>query len=306
MTNGRSRSPRGMLQAVERRARRLLSARDPGHTDEGGFSIVLDYPVDPVPRFGYGKPPHPQLYALFDRRRKQFAETLETFLDHRERLQAIPFDAPDPFEPYWCNGYFQGLDAVALYCLIASNQPRRYVEVGSGHSTKFARRAARDHDLALHITSIDPDPRAAIDELSDAVIRRPLEDVGLAIVDDLRSGDIFFVDGSHRVFTNSDATVALTELLPRLAPGVLVHIHDVFLPWDYPPQMADRYYSEQYLVACHLLSGPGLVEIVLPNFFICTEKELHDVLGPLWSTMTWAAIPTNGTSMWLRRTGGSS
>ena len=106
------------------------------------------------------------------------------------------------------------------------------------------------------------------------------------------------IDGSHQSYTNSDATVFFTEVLPRLPPGVLVYVDDIFLPWDYPPQMSDRWYSEQYLLAAWLLAGDRL-EITLPDFWLCTQPDLHRILAPLWDRFTWAAIPTNGTGFWM-------
>ncbi|HUC37228.1 MAG TPA: class I SAM-dependent methyltransferase [Acidimicrobiales bacterium] len=303
MPDARRASPRGFLTAAERRLRRALASRLAPPERPATYPIVLDYPVRPEPRFGYGKPPHPELYDLYDRHREQFVVLLQSFLEYSKPLTRIPLDSQDPRSPYWCNGSFQGLDAVALYCLISKNRPHRYVEIGSGNSTKWARRAAQDQDVSLHITSVDPVPRAEIDDLCDHIERSPLEDVDLSMFDKLGPGDIFFVDGSHRCFMNSDVTVVFTELLPRLAPGVLVHIHDVFIPWDYPPQMAEWYFSEQYLAAAYLLSGEALFEVVLPNFFVCIEPSLHEILSPLWSTLTWAAVPTNGTSLWLQRAG---
>ena len=292
---------RRLASAVLRRAGwRVVRAQGPPPAD--GFQISLDYPVHPRPRYGYGLPPHPQLDAVLRRHLAEYAALLEGFLEFRPQLEKIALTQESDFEPYWTNGAFQGLDAVALYCFLAQWRPRRFMEVGSGNSTKFARRAIVDHGLATQVTSIDPEPRAQIDEICDRVIRAPLEDLDLAVFDDLESGDVCFIDGSHRCFTNSDATVALLEVLPRLAPGVYVHIHDIFLPWDYPPQLTDWYMSEQYVLAPYLLADGGLVDILLPNFFVCLEPSLHEILSPFWHTFTWAAMPTNGSSMWLRRT----
>lgn len=265
------------------------------------YPIELDFPVDPVPRFGYGKDPHPDLYRIYDELRGNFAVTLQSFLDYRAQLTEIPFDQETHRGPFWCNGTFQGLDAVALYCFIAQNKPGRYIEIGSGNSTKFARRAAEDQGISVHITSLDPEPRAEIDDLCDKVMRTPLEQTDLSLFEELERGDIFFVDGSHRCFMNSDVTVVFTELIPRLGPGVLVHVHDIFIPWDYPPQMANWYFSEQYLVESYLLARGSLLEVVLPNFFVSIEPDLHQILTPLWNHLTWAAVPENGTSLWLRR-----
>jgi hypothetical protein len=120
------------------------------------------------------------------------------------------------------------------------------------HSTKFARRAIRDHGLPTRIVSIDPDPRDEIDALCDTAIRESLEQIDLNVVDELERGDIVFIDGSHHCFMNSDVTVFFLDILPRLKPGTLVQFHDLMLPYDYPLEWIERYYSEQYLLAAYL------------------------------------------------------
>jgi hypothetical protein len=262
-------------------------------------TLTLDYPVYPRPRWGYGHDPHPELDTLIGSGAEQYGSLLSSFLTYEQPLAAIPLDAHTDAEPSWHNGWFQGLDAVALYCILASRNPRHYCEVGSGSSTKFARRAVHDIGLRTEIVSIDPQPRAEIDALCDRVIRARLEETDLSFFETLQEGDIAFFDSSHRCFMNSDVTVAFVEVLPRLAPGVLVHFHDIFLPWDYPPQMRERYYSEQYLLAAALLSGPERFEILLPNFFVTIHHELHNLLAPLWSRLIWAATPINGLSFWM-------
>lgn len=267
---------------------------------EPTFTIALDYPVDSRPRHGYGRPAHPGVEAVLAQGHASYADRLTRFLDFCPQLLAIPLVETAPTEPYWTNGWYCGLDALALYCSIAIDPPARFVEIGSGNSTKYARRAIRDHGLTTHVTSIDPHPRAEVDELCDRVIRQGLEDVDLAVFDELAPGDICFLDGSHRVFMNSDATVFFTEVLPRLRPGVLIHVHDVFLPWDYPAHISDWWYSEQYLLSCWLLAGNAL-EIVLPDFYVSTHPDLQHILDPVWDELTWAAVATNGTGFWFRK-----
>jgi hypothetical protein len=151
------------------------------------------------------------------------------------------------------------------------------------------------------VTSIDPEPRARIDELCDVVIRRPveaLEDDGL--FRELGPGDVLFIDGSHRTFTGSDVTVLFLEVVPRLAPGVLVQVHDVYLPRDYPEDVVGRWYSEQYVLAAWLL-GARDVEIVLPVNFVCADKELRRELRPLWLELGFESRSTHGASFWFTR-----
>src|SRR5207244_392077 len=118
--------------------------------------------------------------------------------------------------PNWVNGFIPALDAISLYGLVAIHRPRHYIEIGSGNSTRFVRQAVRDHKLETRIVSIDPEPRVKVDGLCDVPLRQPLGEIDLSIFSGLQQGDIVFIDGSHRVFQNSDATVFLTEVVPSL------------------------------------------------------------------------------------------
>lgn len=251
----------------------------------GEYQLLVDYPVHPKPRYGYGKPAHGKLHEIIDRNRDDYKRYLTGFLQYKDdfsRIAEIKASEDSP-APSFINNWFMGLDAVALYGFLSINNPGNYLEIGSGNSTKFARRAITDRGLRTKITSIDPVPRSHIDSISDRCIRQPLEEVGLSLFDTLEAGDILFVDNSHRVFTNSDCTVVFLEILPRLKAGVLVHFHDIMLPLDYPPQWNGRYYSEQYLLACYLLADGNKVKVLLPNAFISMDKELTEAIDPLWS-----------------------
>jgi hypothetical protein len=274
-------------------------------------AIVLDYPVRVSPRYGYGKPPHPQIAHILESGRNEFAKRLTGFCKLKKVLTEIP-DEPstNPIEPCWGpQRFFNSLDAAALYGMLVEFQPRRLIEVGSGYSTKFAHRAIRKHGLATQITSVDPKPRAEIDEICDCVIRKPLEEVDLSLFDELQSGDFLFIDSSHRTFTNSDVTIVFMELLPRLCPGVVVHIHDIFWPNDYLPDWNDRYYSEQYLLAAYLLGGgASKVKILMPNAFIVQDHDLAEHCKPLLEIPGFcpshedAASPSGfyGGSFWMQ------
>ena len=263
--------------------------------------VLLEYPVKSRPRYGHGHPPHAELYDIIASGRATYADWLRRFLAFREQFLQIAVHArPDAEEPAWVNGYLPRPDAVALYGLLATSNPRRYFEVGSGYSTKFARRAIRDHRLQTAITSIDPQPRAEIDALADTVIRQPLETIDTGCFGELEAGNILFFDGSHRCFMNSDVTVFFLEVLPRLKAGVLVHIHDIVLPCDYPPEYVNRYYSEQYLLAAYLQARGTAFEIILPNAFIADDPELRDILAPLWRDLDFRDV--RGCSFWIRKT----
>ena len=223
-----------------------------------------------------------------------------------EDLAVIPVhgDGLAEHEPRWWNGWIPGLDAAALYARLVQERPRTYMEVGSGNSTSFARRAISDHGLPTKIVSIDPHPRAAIDAICDEVVRSPVEDVDLAVFERLRPGDVLFVDNSHRVLQNSDATVMFMEVLPSLPAGVHVQFHDIFLPDDYPDAWNDRYYSEQYVLAAFVLGGDAVFRTELPCWYVTHHApDLAAIVTPLFERLPGAE--RHGHSFWVVTTGGN-
>ena len=245
----------------------------------------LDYPIQLVPRYGWGRPEHAGLAALLGTRAAFYESQLKSFLDCAPSLTRIPKRrvGDDRFTPYWLNDSLPGLDAVALYGFIVSRRPSLYVEIGVGHSTRFARRAIVDHGLPTHIIGIDIAPPDGADALCDDLIISPLEDLAPQLFDQLQPGDILFVDNSHRALMNSDVTVVFLDILPRLRPGVIVQMHDIALPYDYPPEWVDRFYSEQYLLAAALLAGATRYEVLLPNAYVSIRSDLNSILSALWS-----------------------
>ena len=125
------------------------------------------------------------------------------------------------------------IDLLTLYTFVRKYRPATYIEIGSGVTTCFTHLARQHGQLATRIVSIDPEPRLQIDAICDDVIRSGLESCDISIFETLAPNDIVFVDGSHRSFMNSDVTVFFIDVLPLLRPGVLVHLHDISLPWDY-------------------------------------------------------------------------
>ena len=150
------------------------------------------------------------------------------------------------------------------------------------------------------IKSIDPQPRAEITGITDQIIRQPVEEVDMSIFDQLEAGDILFLDNSHRILPNSDSMVFYLEILPRLNPGVIVHIHDVYLPYDYPQFMCDRSYSEQYGLAIALLSNRARYEILLPCYYASEDAELSEVIAPVWKDERVGDAERHGGSFWFR------
>jgi hypothetical protein len=268
------------------------------------FKIELEYPTSSknAPRY---TPENTNKYierALAENNDSYYT-LLATFKKYFYQLSKIDACADENSSlPYYINPFLPGLDTVSLYCIIAENKPATYLEIGSGNSTKFARKAIANNKLNTRIISIDPYPRAEIDQLCDEVIRMPLEEIKLDVFDNLLENDIVFFDGSHRCFMNSDVTTLFIDIMPRLKQGVYLHIHDIFWPIDYPLEWKERYYNEQYLLGSLLANGLENYELILPNFYVSLKTELLKLLEPLWtSNKDFKDVAKHGCSFWMRK-----
>lgn len=273
-------------------------------TDDGFFKFkVVDYSYQAQVRYGGHRPPHPGLLALIATHRPNYESYLDAMGELRPVLHAIPLNgAYQDNDPFWLNTWFPPLDGMALYTMLRHHRPARLLEIGSGNSTKYARRAVTEGGLATRITSIDPEPRAQIDALCDRVVRSKLEDCGAEEFASLEAGDILFLDSSHRAFQNSDVTVFFLEILPVLKPGVIVHLHDIYLPYDYPRGHLPRLWNEQYLLATALLFGGAAFEILFPSWYIARDAALAAKLNGLMRTGPLSGLSLHGFSFWLRKT----
>jgi hypothetical protein len=263
--------------------------------------IKLDYAYNPKRR--PWNESTSKVFKIINGNRSRYKSILETFAPLQEKLAEIPVHSQaTPTSPRWVNGWFPSLDSISLYGLLATKNPRYYVEVGSGNSTMFARQSIIDHGLRTSIVSIDPYPRADIDLICDRVIRQPCEDVSSEFFESLSAQDILFVDNSHRAFQNSDVTVFFTEILPNLPAGMIYGLHDILLPWDYPDEWRDRFYNEQYLLSAYLLGGAGGDEIILPNAFLAYyARELLEPIECILESKKLEGIEKTGGAFWMQR-----
>ena len=267
-----------------------------------GFTMV-DYPYTATVRYGSGRPPHPELAAQIGAGRERYAAFLDELGEIQADLAEIPLGGSyDASTPFWLNSWFPALDAMALTQMLRRHDPQRFVEIGSGLSTKFARRAVQTYGLRTKLASIDPEPRSEVDGLCDRVIRQPLERVDLTLFAGLEAGDILFLDSSHRSFQGSDVTVFFLEILPRLKPGVIVHIHDIYLPDDYLSGHLWRLWNEQYLLATALLFGADRFEILFPCWFIGRDPALRAQAQGLLQKGPLRSVDLYGASFWMRTT----
>lgn len=239
---------------------------------------------------------YPALEPLFVQALSGFRDILEDMESRGGALRALRGPAPEPrFDQSW----FPRLDASAAYTMVARSRPKRIVEIGSGHSTRFLVRAIRDQGLETEVLCIDPAPRAALAGLPVRWLRHLLQQAPREIFSSLAPSDILFVDSSHVLVPGSDVDLIVNDLLPRLARGVLVHVHDVFLPDPYPTDWTWRGYNEQTAIGALIQNGSW--RLIFASRYLATR---HPALlsGGILADLPLAPDVFE-TSLWLERTG---
>ena len=216
--------------------------------------------------------PYGAIERLFDGASAGFSQRLDGLAAYGGALRAIA-DAPPP-APRWEQDWFPRLDAAMAYAMVRDYAPKRIVEVGSGHSTRFLARAVADGGggAGARFIAIDPAPRAAIAGLDVEIIQRTVQRAGTTPYEGFGAGDILFIDSSHILMPGSDVDFLLNRVMPALPAGVVVHIHDIFLPDDYPRSWAWRGYNEQLAVAA-LLSGGGYRPLFASRYAVTRMAE---------------------------------
>lgn len=240
--------------------------------------------------------PYPD--GAFARAGSDMQATLAAAARYRDRWAAFA-GRPEPPAPRFDQDWFPGLDAVLLYGLIRARRPARIVEVGSGHSTRFAVQAIRDEGHDCRFVAIDPAPRAAIEALAPTVdLRRAsLQSAGLADIAALGPGDFLLIDSSHVLMPGSDVDILFNRALPSLPAGALVHIHDVFLPDPYPEDWAWRGYNEQNAAAA-LIEGGGYRLLAASRYM---ETRMAAETAALLRDLPPSPPGARAASLWLEK-----
>jgi hypothetical protein len=233
------------------------------------------------------QPPYPAIERLFADRTAAFAGVIDSVDAQATLVEGL--------KSLLDQSWFPSLDAAVAYTLVRERKPQRIVEVGSGHSTRVLSRALGGMG---EILAIDPSPRADIAGLPGVrVLLSTLQAAPADVFDGLKAGDILFIDSSHILMPGSDVDILLNRVLPQLPAGVLVHIHDVFLPFDYPEIWGWRAYNEQQGVMPLLATGA-----YAPIFSsVWAERSMRDRLAA--SVVARLPRPPDAlpASLWLEK-----
>jgi superfamily II DNA or RNA helicase/predicted O-methyltransferase YrrM len=211
----------------------------------------------------------------------------------------------DPTEYDELNSMYHPLDALVLQALLRNLKPTRMIEIGSGYSSLVSARVNREFLRGkMRFTCIEPNPRdflvAGVPGISDLHVQE-VQDVPLELYGELEDGDVLFIDTSHTVKTGGDVSWIYNQILPRLNPGVVVHLHDIFMPGDYP---------EQWVV-----EGWGWNETYLVQSFLAFNSAFEILFGVRWMIQNhWDALVKAfpgltearaewTSALWIRRTG---
>jgi len=215
----------------------------------------------------------------------------------------FPERAASPTEYHYNNGLFEAVDAEMAYCIVRALKPSRIIEVGGGFSTGILAAAVRANramdDVQGELITIEPFPSPDLKEITHLIPTR-VQDVDLDLFLSLQDGDILFLDSSHVVSVGSDTVREFLEILPRLNPGVIVHVHDIFLPAEYPKNLAmrqRRFFSEQYLLQAFLTFNCKFQVLWAGSFMHLTHPDLLERAFASYSRESrWPG------SFWMRRT----
>jgi hypothetical protein len=220
---------------------------------------------------------------------------IEKYATDLERL----FSGSGPYRPI--NSSFHPLDAALAYAYIREQRPHNVIEIGSGMSTLVIAAAINDGNLDTHFSCIEPFPPAYLHPNPmgvSEVVERPLQDLSLDRFKALKRGDVLFIDSTHVVRFNSDVVYEILEILPCLAAGVIVHVHDIFLPNDYPESWIKRhryFWSEQYLLQAFLSMNESFrIELLANTIRSRLSNRTKTLVDPSTSDVEPA-------SLWMRR-----
>lgn len=233
------------------------------------------------------------------------SEQLKLLEDFEQYYEAMPFQ-PHKVEGlryYFENPMYSYSDAIFLHCMIRHLKPRRIIEIGSGFSSCVNLDTNElFFDSSITTTFIDPYPDTLMSLIKEndknkiRVIPQRLQDISLNEFEALEANDILFIDSTHVSKINSDVNRIFFEILPSLSPGVYIHFHDIFYPFEYPKEWIyeGRAWNEIYMLRTFLQYNSRF-RIVLMNTFM---EHFHE---PFFQEKMPLCLKNPGGSIWIRK-----
>ena len=251
-----------------------------------------------------------ELIPGIDLNTSQQLKFLEIIKSHYPEMP-FPENPEKGYRYYFNNDFYAYSDGICLYSMLRHLRPRRFIEVGSGFSSAAAL-DTRDRflDPATHFTFIEPYPERLNQLLTEAdknnknlnIISSFVQNISYNTFTSLDSSDILFIDSTHVSRIGSDVNYLVFEILPRLNPGVYIHIHDIFFPFEYPAAWIydERFWNECYILRAFLQFNNSF-EIIYFNSYI--DENFHNLIGdgmPLFLKRPANNLTIPG-SIWLRK-----
>lgn len=246
--------------------------------------------------------PPPRTLPGIDLREDRQTELVEAFAPYYAQM---PFqDGPvDGLRYQFDNPAYSYADAIFLHCMIRHVRPKRIVEIGSGFSSCMTLDTNALHfDGRIRIQFIEPYPQLLqglllpSDDKSVEILPCKLQDVDPSVFSSLEAGDILFIDSTHVSKIDSDVNRILFEILPSLRPGVIIHFHDIFHPFEYPRSWIyeHRAWNEAYALRAFLQYNNAFQVELMSTFLAEFHKDLLASKLPL-------CLKNPGASIWLRK-----
>lgn len=244
----------------------------------------------------FSKPAFPVPPVVRDSDWRKVIDALTKFQLERGRLESahlndVGFSNNNPF--------FHPPDSDVLYVMMREYQPSRVIEIGSGNSTRIMRQAIRDGGLSTKVVSIDPLPRSDVKGFADEIRAVRVEEIPAEQISaDLNRGDFLFIDSSHMTMVGNDVVLEFLQVIPQLKSGVMIHVHDIFLPWDYPLEWINREpqvggWSEQHILQA-MLWGSDRFDVLWPGHYV------QRLSGTDFDTHFPNRHGAHSTSFWMR------
>jgi hypothetical protein len=240
-------------------------------------------------------------------------EMISQFLRFKNEYDNFPEnETSKPWQFFTNNPHFGPVDAEVLYCMIRYFQPKKIIEIGCGYSTYLSAEAILKNEgenrNRADLVAIEPNPNRVLKSGFPGLSRlipKKLEDVDLEEYKSLNENDILFIDSSHVLKIGSDVYNEYLEILPRLNAGVIVHIHDIFFPHEYPKMWVlkmHRFWTEQYLVQAFLAFNNAFDVLWCGSYMhLKHPAKLAEAFASYNQETVWSTSRPGATSLWIRK-----